>query len=143
MNPNNHQRSLFRLLDPLVDDLLGVSDKEILAELEEDGQDPAAVVALVKADVAAALRQAGKARFAQAGASLKAARQAPNRLHVVGLSFNEKERILKQFAADDRPLQERLTMAARNGQGMTEHEVDEVLQDLVDLGALDPDGNIL
>jgi transposase len=70
------------------------------------------------------------------------ARLQTSRIALVALSLDEKEQILQRFAANDRPLRERLTMAARNGDGMTEGEVDDVLENLISLGALNPDGSV-
>ena len=38
-------------------------------------------------------------------------------------------------------LKSRLTMAARNGEGITEQEMDSILADLRELGVIDDEGN--
>lgn len=131
--------TLDQLLDELTDDLMRLSDAELLAELEADGMD--------EEDEASAARTAIAAGVARAGRSqLKAARAAVDRerkARVVGLPVRAERRVevLTRFAKHDPKLKSRLTMAARGGTGMTEAEADSILADLRELGAIDENGD--
>ena len=57
------------------------------------------------------------------------------------LPISRKQEILAQFAANDGRLRDRMTMAARKGEGASEREIDDILRDLRDLGAIDDQGN--
>ena len=141
MSNDDPRQTLSQIIDPLIDDIFSLSDEELLAEIREDGEDPDVVAADVARETAIAINRAGKRRMNAARAELNAVRTIRRSPTVTGLSRGEKEKILSTFAANDRPLQDRLTMAARSGQAMTEEEVDSVLLDLVELGALDQEGN--
>lgn len=131
--------TLDHLLDELTDDLMRLSDAELLAELEADG--------VGAEDEAKAARTAITAGFARAGRlQLKAARAAVDRerkARVVGLPVRAERRVevLTRFAQHDPKLRSRLTMAARGGTGMTEAEADSILADLRELGAIDENGD--
>lgn len=131
--------TLDQLLDELTDDLMRLSDAELLAELEADGVDAA--------DEAKAARTAIAAGFARAGrAQLKAARAAVDRerkARVVGPPVRAERRVevLMRFAQHDPKLRTRLTMAARGGSGITEAEANSILADLRELGAIDDNGD--
>lgn len=140
MSADGPRQKLNRIVERTVDDLWVVSDEELLAEFHESGEDPISAASEVARELEAAVRAAGKVRLQQARSQFNAVYALRRTPSVTGLSMPEKERILQSFAANDRPLQQRLTLAARNGQGMTEAEVDSVLLDLVELGALDNDG---
>lgn len=142
MSADDPRQKLSRIVDPLVDDLLSLSDEEVLAEAREDGGDPALLAAEVGKELAAAVGAAGRQRLADARKQLGGVRALRKHPSITGLPASEKDRILRQFAANDSPLQKRLTMAARNGDGLSEEEMDTVLLDLIELGALDEEGNI-
>lgn len=142
MSADDPRQKLLSILDPLVEDILSMSDEDVLAEAREEGLDLDAASAEVATVLAAAQAAAGRARLAAARAQVDGVRSFRSRSSITGLSASEKEIILRRFSANDNPLQERLTMAARNGQSLTEQEVDTVLLDLVELGALDDQGNI-
>lgn len=132
--------SLHRLADELVADLMQLSDAELLAEVKAEGLDPEKEAARVRATISAALTERGKARLKAARSALDAARApAPGaRRH---FQIQDRRAVLARFANDDSKLRDRLTMAARNGEGITDEEVEAILNDLRDLGAIDDEGN--
>ena len=142
MNADDHRQQLSRVLDPIIEDLLSSSDEELLAEAREDGLDIDLIAAEVRKEFAAALSIVGKSRLAEARTKLEAIRSLRSSPAITSLSIAEKEQLLRQFAANDNPLQKRLTIAARNGGSLTEAEMDAVLLDLVELGALSSDGRM-
>jgi len=143
MSADDPRQKLLNLLDHLVLDLFSTSDEDIVAEALAGGLDPEAISAEVKSTMASACARAGKLRLAAARAQLNGVSALRSRPSITGLPAQKKDAILRRFAANDNPLQQRLTMAARNGDGLSEEEVDSVLLDLVELGAVDDQGNIL
>lgn len=138
--PDN-KPDLFRFADALVDDLMAVSDEDLLSEVREDGANPEALAKELREKIEARIAADNKARLASAREEMNAARAARASSGVVSLPLARKQQILGQFAANDGQLRQRLTMAARKGEGASEREVDDILRNLLDLGAIDNEGN--
>lgn len=132
---------LERALDRMVEDVYAASDEEILTEAGEVYGSADAAVARVQGALAAALKRSGRRKLEQARAEVRAAREARATASVVELPVAEKRKILERFAGNDNPIREKLTMAARNGVPIGENEIDGMLEDLVELGAIDEQGN--
>lgn len=132
--------ALHALADTLVDDLMSLTDAELLAEARNDGVDPEAEAAELRSQIAAAMVQSGKARLQAAKAALKQA-QAQSMSAASPLRIQDRSRVLAQFAGNDERLSSRLTMAARNGEAATDRELESIMRDLRDLRAIDDEGN--
>lgn len=132
---------LFHLSDALVDDLMALSDEDLLAEVRESGADPETVARQLREQIEARIASDNRARLERARDEMNAARAARASSGVVNLPLARKQQILGQFAANDGSLRQRLTMAARKGDGASEREIDDILRDLLDLGAIDDEGN--
>lgn len=132
---------LFHLSDALVDDLMALSDEDLLAEVRESGIDPETVARQLREQIEARIASDNRARLERARDEMNAARAARASSGVVNLPLARKQQILGQFAANDGSLRQRLTMAARKGDGASEREIDDILRDLLDLGAIDDEGN--
>ena len=138
--PDRTGPCLDRLADELVADVMSLSDAELLAEIEAEGLDPHKEAERLRSTVAAATAQSGKARLVAARAEIdRSAMSARTNVHQ--LPLRDRAAVLARFANDDAKLKTRLTMAARNGDGITEQEMDSILADLRELGAIDEDGN--
>lgn len=131
--------ALNRLLDELADDLMNLSDAELLAELAVDGLDVDAEVAAARDAIAGGVARAGQLRLAEARAAVSRDRKA--RVVRMPLRADQRDIVLARFANDDPKLKSRLTMAARKGEGITEREMDAILDDLRELGVIDDEGN--
>lgn len=140
---NGPRQKLNRVLGALVDDLAAMTDAELHEEARAAGQDPAVLANEVDAVLNAALRADGKRRLGEARSQLDAVRAVRRSASVTELPLADKQRILDGFAANDQTLRQRLTMAARKGEGASEQEIDTILADLVELGAIDDEGNAL
>lgn len=129
-----------RLADELVADIMSMSDAELLAEVEAEGLDAEDEANRVRGLISAATGQAAKARLKAARAEIdRAAGSTWGQVH--RLPLRDRAAVLARFANDDAKLKSRLTMAARNGEGITENEMDDILANLRELGAIDEDGN--
>ena len=131
--------ALYRLLDELADDLMALTDAELLAELSADGVDLGFEADATEAAIAAGMARAGRERLAAAKAAV--ARDRGARTVPAPMRAERRDAVLAHFARSDPNLRGRLTMAARNGGGMTEAEVEAIAANLRELGAIDDDGN--
>lgn len=131
--------ALNRLLDELADDLMNLSDAELLAELTADGLDVEAEALAARDAIAGGVARAGQLRLAAARAAVSRDRKA--RVVRTPLRADRRDAVLARFASNDPKLKNRLTMAARKGEGITEKEMDAILDDLRELGAIDDEGN--
>lgn len=131
--------TLNQLIDEAVEDLMKLSDAELMAELAEEGADPEAEAQSARNAIAAGIARAGRARLVAARTAVDRDRTARVVRSAVPVALRAS--ILERFANDDPKLKSRLTMAARNGEGITEQEMDSILADLRDLGVIDDEGN--
>lgn len=138
---SDNMPDLFQFADALVDDLMTMSDEELLKEVRADGGDPDTIATKLRAQIEARILADSKAKLASAREAVRTASATRATLVVTGLSLDQKRLILERFAANDDQLHQRLTMAARKGEGASEREIDDILRDLRDLGAIDSEGN--
>ncbi len=131
--------TLNQLIDETVEDLMKLSDAELLAELTAEGADPEAEAQFARNAIAAGIARAGRARLVAARTAVDRDRTARIVRQPVPVALRAS--ILERFANDDPKLKSRLTMAARNGEGITEQEMDSILADLRELGVIDNEGN--
>lgn len=132
--------SIARLADELVADIMSMSDAELLAEIEAEGLNAESEADRIRDIISTATTQAAKSRLKAARAEIdRTAEAARGQVHQ--LPIRDRAAVLVRFANDDAKLTTRLTMAARNGEGITEKEMDDILADLRELGAIDEDGN--
>lgn len=135
------KQTLLPLADALVEDWMTRSDEEVFAEIRDDGLDPEDVAAQLRAHIEGLIAENGKSRLARARAGLAGARADRASSSMFLLPISRKQEILAQFAANDGRLRDRMTMAARKGEGASEREINDILRDLRDLGAIDDQGN--
>ncbi|SDA86118.1 hypothetical protein SAMN03159448_03790 [Sinorhizobium sp. NFACC03] len=114
------------LADILVEDILNMSDDEILAEAAEDGISADAAIARVKGRFKAAEASLSKAKLKAARAAVDEDRQ---RASVVRLESKDIERYRKAIRSGDG-----LTLAARNGTHMSTNDELNLIADMIELG---------
>ncbi|WP_443971307.1 hypothetical protein [Sphingobium sp. CR28] len=131
--------TLNRLLDELADDLMNLTDEELLAEFSADGIDLDSEAGAAKVAIEAGMARVGRQRLA--AAKVAAARDRTARVLRSPIRADRRGGALATFAKGDAKLKGRLTIAARKGEGLTDAEIDSVLADLRELGAIDEDGN--
>lgn len=135
----DHDLELARLEEELVDDIVSLSDEDLLAEAKKDGVDVAEVANRGREIVSKAIAAAGKAKLVAAQIAVKASHErAP--LRVIQGSLQEKQRLIQAVIAKQSEGSAKFTLAARNAGQVTENDVDQFLQDLMDLGLLGEDG---
>jgi hypothetical protein len=117
-----------------------MSDAELLAEIEAEGLNAEDEADRIRATISAVIARSAKSRLQAARAEIdRAARTTRATVHK--LNLKDRAALLARFANDDSKLRSRLTMAARKGEGITEKEIDDILADLRELGAIDENGN--
>ena len=134
------RRPLFNMLDVQADDIMSLSDEDVLREVREAGLDPGEEARRVRAQFTKIVAAAGRSRLETARVALEA-RRGTGAGNVLTLPVGRKAQIVAAFAANDVQLRSRVTIAARQGDGASEREIDSILRDLRDLGAIDDEGN--
>jgi hypothetical protein len=132
------RQKLDRLTDALIRDVDALSDEEVTAEVAADG-DVEKAANRVKNLVESAISASGRRRLTKARQAYEAA-TAKVRPKVIQLPLNRKKALIAQFA-DASAFPEKLTLAARNADN-TEADIDGLLQDLLELGVIDDEGNL-
>jgi hypothetical protein len=139
MNNEKTTRQLGRVADALVEGLMDLTDEDLLAEVREDGEDPESLARQAAEAISSATLRTGKTKMALA----KAAYEAMNKQRsatVLKFSLIQKRQIINGFIANDYNITKKMTVAARNGDALSEHEIDSFINDLLELGAIDDEG---
>jgi DNA-binding TFAR19-related protein (PDSD5 family) len=131
---------LERLREKLLADLEQMSDRELLAEATEEYGSLEAASKGVQAIFANAIGAAAKGRLARAKAGSAALGKAAGS-NVVQLSLERKKALIQQVSNRAGIEGQKFTMAARSGAD-GEADIDGLLEDLVELGVIDEQGNV-
>lgn len=134
------RRQLERLADTLARDVDRLTDEELLREAAEDYGDPEKATLATKNLIQEAISEHGKRRLAAARKAYQA-QSARGGSKVFELPTERKRELVERFASNDNQLRERLTMAARNQEDL-EADIDSFLEDLIELGVIDDEGNV-
>jgi len=139
MNKSSDARAkLDRLDEALAKDLDTLSDEELFGEIAAES-DIEKTVNHMRHLVETAIAEAGRRRLAKARQAYKALAERP-RSKVSQLPLGRKKELVVHFAHNAGALPERLTLAARN-EDNSEADLDGLLEDLVELGVIDDEGN--
>ena len=134
-------RPIDRLADEFVEDIINMSDEEVLAEFQEDGGDPERHASEMRAMFENSLLTANKARMNAAKAGVASSRRTTSGLPspVVDIE-NARARLRAVIArADSIP---GLTLAARKEDELSDSDVVGMLEELAELGLLDNDQDV-
>jgi hypothetical protein len=135
-NSNDAQDALRRLADALAEDVLSAPDSEILEEAAEIYGDPAKLAADLLKLFEQTTNEQGRERLAAAREAVVADLRRP--APVVRLLPAEARRRLQQLIAADPETARKLTAAARKGEGLSDDDVQSMLEDFVELGVILP-----
>jgi hypothetical protein len=131
---------LERIEDALVETLLSATGQELREEMAAAGSDPDACIAETEAVIASARAEAARQHLEGARAALAAWRAKSGRI-------GETERAgararLERLRAGDREFDAKMMMAARKGEGLSERDLEGLLEDMAELERLErEDGN--
>lgn len=133
---------LDRLADTLVQDILELSDEEVIAEAKERFGAPEQEIDRLRGVIDGALLRASKTKLAEAKTSLVTYKKNIRSNNVVMLSMAQKRTLIERFTAQDAELQQKLTLAARKGEDIqTENDIEGMFEDLIELGIIGEEGN--
>lgn len=131
-------RPIGRLADALVEDILNMSDEEVLAEFRDDGGDPERHAAEMRSMFENSLLVANKARMAAAKAGAAASRRTA-RLPAASVLDMEGARARLRSVLERANTVPGLTLAARNEDELSDRDVLGLLEEMAELGLLDDD----
>lgn len=133
---SNDHLALDRLAASLVDDILNMTDEEMLAEVVADGEDPKRIAQETKDIFERAITTCGKARLAAARKSIRSDRQKDSR--VLQPNPNAARQKLEKILKQHPETLSKLTLAVINGEGLSDSDVFSMLEDLEELGVIPP-----
>lgn len=135
--PKTARTALDRLADVLVEDILSASDEDILAQFGETDGDPERHAADMRARFETSLIAANKKRLAAAKAGVAATRRlADGPAPTVDIAA---ARARLRAALDTPGLAQKLTLAARKENELSDADILSMIDDLRELGVLPPD----
>jgi len=133
---------LDKLTDALINDIIELSDEETIAEAKEQYGDPSEEISRLRGIMKKALLSAAKTKLEDAKNQLNIYNTGVRKNNIIQLSINEKRTIIERFTTQDTELTKKLTLAARKGEGIqTENDIEGMLEDMLELGLIDEDGN--
>lgn len=136
--PDDPMTELDRLAAALAKDILELPDDELLRQVG-GAQGLKETRAAITADLEAAMIASRKKRLADARLELEAFKaKAGNNRKVVDL--DEARRRLKKALLPSQSDSSRITLAARDGKGIPDTDIEGLVQDAKDLGIFDFDG---
>lgn len=131
-----------RLTNALVKDIIELSDEEILAEANEKFDDPTVEITRLRGLINNALLKASKAKLVEAKMQVANHNQKNTANNVIPLTTLQKKLIIERFTNQDCDLQQKLTLAARKGEGIqTENDIEGMFEDMIELGIIDNQGH--
>jgi IrrE N-terminal-like domain len=131
MSAMSNEEAFSFLVGDLLDDLLSMSDDEVLGEATEDSVDPGAVLSEIQTEVCAAIISNAKEQLIEARSAV--ARDKSEASHV-RIDPEEGKRLLETFLSSESG-RARLTLAARKGKRSSENDVISAFTDLCHLQA--------
>lgn len=126
---------LERIEDALVDSLLSASNEELREEIAAAGLDPDSCIADVEATIAAARAEVTRRRLDGARAELAAWRQRDAKAS--GAALDVARQKLGRMRAGDQELDRKMMLAARKGEGLSDSDMEGLLEDFAALEELE------
>jgi hypothetical protein len=129
---------LERIEDALAESLLDATGEDVREEVAASGDDPDALIAKVDAAIASARADSARARLERARAELSAwrAKSGPSPLEREAARTRFERMRSGHFDSDAKT-----TMAARKGQGLSDTDVEGVVNDMAELDRLERDAD--
>jgi len=124
--------------DLFVEDILELSDEELMKEAQEEYDDIASEISKTRNIINSAVMQSRKSRLTTAKEQLEIKKNVTNKNNISTLNINDKRALINRAKESV----DSLTLAARNEDEMSESDIDGVLQDLIELEVIDENGNI-
>lgn len=126
---------LERIEDALVDSILNASGDALREELSAAGLDPDSCIAEVDATIAAAKSECARKRLSEACAGIADWRKREAKGSFTALEAARAK--FERLRAGDPDLKQRLMLAARKGEGLSDSDMEGLLEDLAALEELE------
>ena len=126
---------LERIEKALVESLLNANEHDLREELTAAGKDPDSCVADIDATIARARAECARSRMETARAELAAWRGQGMKPGKIDLE--EARARLQRLRSSDAGLDSKMMMAARKGEGLSENDLEGLLDDLAELERLE------
>jgi hypothetical protein len=131
------RKKVARMDDVVMDDLFSLSDEELLIEAQKDGVDVAAVGAAGRLAFEQAKQAVGRKRLALIRQQVAEDKKRPP----IPFDRAKARSEVNAIIARNREAQNKLTMAARNESGDQGDDMDSIIDDFAELGAIKPGDN--
>lgn len=129
------REELERIEDALVDSILNASGDEPRDELAAAGLDPDACIAEVEATIAAAKAECARKHLDEVRAELAAWRGRDRKANMTALDAARAK--FERLRSADPELKQRIMLAARKGDGLSDSDMEALLEDLAALEELE------
>jgi len=129
------QEELERIEDAFLDSLLNASGDELREEITAAGIDPDSCIAEVDATIAAAKAEYARNRLEEARAELAAWRKRDAKAN--GTALDAARAKLDRIRSGDPELDKKMMLAARKGEGLSDSDMEGLLEDLAALEELE------
>ena len=127
------------LANSFVEDILEASDDEVMSEARREFESVELEVEKTRGLIKSAVFQSRKERLFIAKKKLEEKKFIRENSNFLVLSLIKKKELIEQA----RKSVPSLTLAARNEEDVTESDADGMIQDLIDLGVIDENGDII
>lgn len=129
------REELERIEDALVDSILNASGDELREELAAAGLDPDSCIAEVDVTIAAAKAESARNRLTEARTELAAWRRRDPKVNAAALDAARAK--FDRLRSGDQDLKQRMMLAARKGDGLSDSDMEALLKDLAALDELE------
>lgn len=129
------REELKRIEDALVDSILNASGDELREEYAAAGLDPDSCIAEVDATLAAAKAESARKRLIEARTELAAWRRRGAKADVTARDAARAK--FELLRSGDQDLERRMMLAARKGDGLSDRDMEALLEDLAALEKLE------
>lgn len=129
------REELERIEDALVDSILNASGDELREELVAAGIDPDSCIAEVDVTIAAAKAESARNRLTEARTELAAWRRRDPKVNAAALDAARAK--FDRLRSGDQDLKQRMMLAARKGDGLSDSDMEALLKDLAALDELE------
>jgi len=133
-NTKRLDSELSRLREEMAADVMDTSDEDVFAEVRDRGTDPEAAASRVASVLQRAILDSGKEKMVAARESLQKQDSAENCREPIDIS--KARALLAKAASSDAHLEQRFTLAARNGDSLPDSDIQSLVEDLLELGIL-------
>ncbi|MGH9890746.1 MAG: hypothetical protein ACREA0_01925 [bacterium] len=138
----NYRNELDRVADAMIEDILATPDEEIIAEAREDYGDPGRVADEVRGVYERARLVVGKGKLQAAKAAIASARTSYSHGPLGIVDIVSARHFIARIAVNDPDIDQRITLAARNLDDLSDDDVIRIINDLRELGAFQEGDNL-